>query len=166
VASRPGRPGRARRICRLLQLTSAVGLAGPGGRAKRLTHPRAPAAASSVLIIEDHRDTAATLALFLQLGCGCRVRVAPDGQAGVEEALRDPPSAIICDIGLPKKDGFQVAAEVAGALPRKPLLIAVSGYAEDEYIDRARAAGFDEYLVKPADPFAVAELLRTRAGGR
>jgi CheY-like chemotaxis protein len=119
----------------------------------------------SVLIVEDHPDVAESLRMYLELACGYRVTIARDGQAGIDAVFRDRPSAVICDIGLPRRTGFDVAEEVTRGLPRKPLLIAVSGYAEEEYADRAHAAGFDEYFVKPADPAALADLLRARAHG-
>jgi DNA-binding response OmpR family regulator len=115
----------------------------------------------SVLLVEDQPDVADSLALYLQIACRYRVSVAVDGEAGVAAARADQPDAIICDIGLPKKDGYQVAREVAAALPRRPLLIAVTGYGDDESLAKGRAAGFDHYLLKPADPGAIAEILRT-----
>jgi DNA-binding response OmpR family regulator len=63
-------------------------------------------------------------------------------------------------LGLPKKDGFQVAEELAAALPRTSLLIAVTGYGSREVEDRGRKAGFRHILVKPADPLEVERLLR------
>jgi DNA-binding response OmpR family regulator len=119
----------------------------------------APVRPLSVLVVEDQPDVAATLALFLQVCCNYRVTIAADGEAGVAAARTDPPDAVVCDIGLPKKDGFQVAREVA-ALPRRPLLIAVTGYGDDESRDKGRAAGFDHYLLKPADPHAIEAILR------
>ena len=123
-----------------------------------------PSRPLSVLLVEDQPDVADSLALFLQAVCHCRVSIARDGEAGVAAARAEEPDAVVCDIGLPKKDGFAVAREVAAALPRKPLLIAVTGYGDDEFRARGRAAGFDHYLLKPADPFAIAALLGARPG--
>src|SRR3954465_6816677 len=97
----------------------------------------APARTLSVLVVEDQPDVAATLALFLEVSCNYRVTIAADGAAGVAAAQADPPDAVVCDIGLPKKDGFQVAREVA-VLPRRPLLIAVTGYGDDESRNKGR----------------------------
>jgi CheY-like chemotaxis protein len=118
----------------------------------------------SVLIVEDQPDVAESLKLFLELCCGYDVAVATDGEAGVRTALALRPAAVVCDIGLPKKDGFQVAEEIATALPRTPLLIAVTGYGTKEVEDRARRAGFGHFIVKPADPFEVERLLREYQG--
>lgn len=113
-----------------------------------------------VLVVEDQPDVADSLAMFLEVACQCRVKVAHDGEAGVAAARADEPDAVVCDIGLPKKDGFEVAREVAASLPRKPLLIAVTGYGDDESRAKGRAAGFDHYLLKPADPMAIQAILR------
>ena len=114
----------------------------------------------SVLIVEDQPDVAESLRLFLELCGGYDVAVAPDGEAGVQTALARRPAAVVCDIGLPKKDGFQVAAEISTTMPRTPLLIAVTGYGTPDVEDRARRAGFRHFRVKPADPFQLDALLR------
>jgi len=114
-----------------------------------------------VLLVEDQHDVADSLALFLEVACHCQVCVAYDGEAGVAAARSQEPDAVVCDIGLPKKDGFQVAREVAACLPRRPLLIAVTGYGDDESRAKGRAAGFDHYLQKPADPMAIEAILRS-----
>jgi len=113
----------------------------------------------SVLIIEDQRDVADSLALFLEHVCHFRVTVARNGKAGVGAALKERPDVVVCDIGLPEMDGYQVAAALCGK-PRKPLLIAVTAYGDDEAKDRAKAAGFDHYLVKPSDPEELESIVR------
>ena len=95
---------------------------------------------------------------------GYEVAVAYDGQAGVMAARRDRPSVIICDIGLPGMDGYQVA-RVLRAEPEfeSCQLIAVTGYGDDADRGRARDAGFDRHFTKPVDPGALAELMVTAA---
>jgi DNA-binding response OmpR family regulator len=112
----------------------------------------------SVLVIEDVVDTADSLAKFLHLGAGVEVRVAYNGETGAKMAFADPPDAVVCDIGLPRLNGLHVAAELAEMKP-KPLLIAVTAYGGVYTEDLARAAGFDHYLVKPADPFEIQRLI-------
>jgi two-component system CheB/CheR fusion protein len=71
---------------------------------------------------------------------------------------------VILDIGLPKLDGYQVAQELrrqGGSPP--PLLIAVTGYGQEEYRRRSRQAGFDYHLVKPVDPDVLARLIERPA---
>ena len=112
----------------------------------------------SVLIIDDVRDTADTLAEFLQTGCGFRVAVAYDGETGVKAAQTDPPDAVVCDLGLPRLDGLRVAQALADTLSPKPLLIAVTAYGGTFRREQAMQV-FDHYLIKPADPHVVAALI-------
>jgi len=105
-----------------------------------------------ILVVEDNRDAAESLGLFLEL-CGYGVTLAYTGPEGLEAAKSVRPDIVLCDIGLPGMDGFQVA----GALRRNPetaevRLIAVTGYGQEEDRRRALEAGFDVHLVKPVDP--------------
>jgi DNA-binding response OmpR family regulator len=118
-----------------------------------------PARTASVLVIEDNMDAADSIARFLRLSSGYAVRVAYTGETGVKMAVADPPDAVICDIALPKLDGFHVAQELADLLPVKPLMIAVTAFGGTYPEERARAAGFDHYFTKPADPFAIESLI-------
>ena len=142
-----------------------AGRAAPGPRKAPPVPLPTPSRPLSVLVVEDQPDVADSLALFLEVACRCRVSVARDGEEGVAAARAQAPDAVVCDIGLPKKDGFAVAREVAAALPRRPLLIAVTGYGDDESRARGRAAGFDHYLFKPADPFEIEALLCAHRAG-
>jgi CheY-like chemotaxis protein len=112
----------------------------------------------SVLIIEDDVDTADSLARFLQFGCGYFVATARDGLSGVRIAVDNRPDVVVCDIGLPKKNGLLVAEELAEFLPR-PLLIAVTGFGDQVSQGLAEAVGFDHFLLKPADPFQIKALI-------
>ena len=114
----------------------------------------------SVLIIEDVRDTADSLAEFLRTGCGFQVSVAYDGETGVKAAQTDPPDAVVCDLGLPRLDGLRVAQALADTLSPRPLLIAVTAYGGTFRREQAMQV-FDHYLVKPADPHLVAALIET-----
>jgi CheY-like chemotaxis protein len=67
---------------------------------------------------------------------------------------------VVLDIGLPKLDGYAVAARIRGEeWGRKTTLIAVTGWGQEEDKERSRAAGFDHHLVKPVDPTALIKLL-------
>jgi PAS domain S-box-containing protein len=103
-----------------------------------------------VLIVEDNEDAAETLADVLRLG-GHEVEVAHDGTAGLRRAAEWRPDAVLCDIGLPGMDGYEVARRLraAGAGPGT-LLVALTGYALPEDLRRAHEAGFDAHLSKPA----------------
>ena len=113
----------------------------------------------SILIVEDNRDTARTLGVLLSRS-GHHVKLAHTGTEGVEFATKDPPDVVLCDLGLPEMDGF----EVAQTLRKDPALhstrmIAVSGYGQEEDRQRTEAAGFDLHLTKPVDPADLQRLL-------
>ncbi len=123
-----------------------------------VSHPR-----GLVLIVEDSADGAESLSLVLGLS-GFDIRVAHTGTAGVRLACECRPHAVVCDIGLPDLDGFGVAQ----ALRQNPdtagiRLIALTAYSDEATRSRARACGFDDFLVKPADPQALLEVLANRA---
>ncbi len=100
-----------------------------------------------VLVVEDNADAASTLREALEL-LGHEVHVAGDGDAGVDAAARLAPDVVICDIGLPGIDGYEVARRLS-ARDRCPLLVAVTGYALPEDRRRALEAGFVHHLAKP-----------------
>ncbi|WP_229451938.1 hybrid sensor histidine kinase/response regulator [Massilia niastensis] len=119
---------------------------------------QAPAAArdtderpSRILLIEDNMDACETLHTLLALA-GHEVETAADGVAGLEAARSGRFDVVICDIGLPRMDGYGVIAGLRGADVAQPFTIALSGYGQAEDRERARQAGFDRYLVKPAAP--------------
>ncbi len=120
-------------------------------------------AASRIVVIEDNLDAAEVLADVLQLE-GHEVHVAHDGRSGLELVRRVRPDLVLCDIGLPDLDGYEVAQalrrdEALGATR----LIAVSGYAQPEDRQRALEAGFDEHMAKPLSP---RDLMKALAGAR
>jgi PAS domain S-box-containing protein len=110
------------------------------------------AARRRVLVVDDNEDSADSLALLLELK-GHEVRVALDGPAALATAHAFQPEVVLLDIGLPGMDGYEVArrlrAERAGE--GGLLLVALTGYGQDEDRRRSREAGFDHHLVKPVD---------------
>ncbi|HEX9243737.1 MAG TPA: ATP-binding protein [Anaeromyxobacter sp.] len=112
-----------------------------------------------VVVIEDDADAAEALADVLGL-LGHRVRVARDGRSGLALARERMPDVILCDIGLPDMDGYEVARTVRGVgSARGTRLVALTGYAQPEDRQRALEAGFDAHLAKPPDPEALARAL-------
>ena len=110
-------------------------------------------------MVDDNEDAAESLALLLRLA-GHDVRTGHDGPAALRLARELRPQAVLLDLGLPGMDGYEVARQLrreSGA--DGPLLVAVSGYGQEEDRRRSRAAGFDYHLVKPADPVQVERLL-------
>lgn len=105
-----------------------------------------------VLVIEDNPDAAQSLSLLLE-AYGCVVTLASSGAEGLAAVRKTKPDVVLCDIGLPGMDGYRVARAVrAEALSHRTRLIALTGYGLDEDIRRAREAGFDRHMTKPADP--------------
>lgn len=107
---------------------------------------------SRILVIEDNHDSANTLALVLEAE-GHEVRVAHEGVNGLAEAAGWVPDVVISDLGLPGAvDGYGVARALRASAPTADVrLLALSGYADSDSVQRARAAGFDEHLRKPVD---------------
>lgn len=116
-----------------------------------------------ILVIEDDRDAAATLALLLQVW-GHEVEVARSGPEGIEAARRFDPAIVLCDLGLPGGlDGCGVARALrADQALAAALLIALTGYATEEDHREAMSAGFDIYLTKPVDPATLRHSLIAR----
>ncbi|OFX26013.1 MAG: hypothetical protein A2V77_05375 [Anaeromyxobacter sp. RBG_16_69_14] len=105
-----------------------------------------------VLIIEDNVDGAESLGELIRMVGGHEVHLARDGSAGIAAAHQHAPDVILCDIGLPVMDGYEVARRIrASAVAPGARLIAISGYALAEDIDRAVRAGFDYHIAKPPD---------------
>ena len=112
----------------------------------------------SILIVEDDEVQAATLATYFQVSTDYHVAVAHDGDAAIAAARQTPPDVVICDIGLPAKDGMTVVEELTRFLPRKPLFLALTGH--PDLADRLFRAGFQHYYVKPADPTVLETVIR------
>jgi CheY-like chemotaxis protein/two-component sensor histidine kinase len=126
---------------------SAPQLFAPGGQSRR------------VLLIEDNKDAAEMLAMFLEQA-GHDVLVADRGDTGISAALRHRPDIVICDIGLPGCDGYEVARRLRDEPALAScLLVAITGYGEVADQERSRRAGFVYHLTKPADPGHVLELV-------
>ncbi len=86
--------------------------------------------------------------------------MAADGREGVVKARTLQPDLVLCDIGLPEMDGYEVARAIRADPETAGLrLVALSGYALPEDVQRAIEAGFDAHLAKPPDLERVAELL-------
>ena len=116
-----------------------------------LRSPAAPRPAAQrrqhILLIDDHPDINQTLGMFLRAE-GHDVDCAIDGPSGLRMEATAHYDVVCCDIGLPGMSGYEVAKNLRGR-HSKARLIAISGYDQQEQKDRAAAAGFDHYLVKP-----------------
>ncbi len=104
-----------------------------------------------ILIVDDNRDSAESLAMLLQM-LGHEVRTAYDGETGLNIAKQLSPDIVLLDIGLPRLSGLDAAQQIRQDLGlRDTLLIAMTGYGQEEDKRRSRQAGFNEHLVKPVD---------------
>lgn len=118
-----------------------------------------PAAALRILVVDDNRDSARSLALLLQHS-GHKVETVHDGQAALEAIKKQPPDVVLMDIGLPRIDGHEVARQIRTKLGfHNMLLVAMTGYGQVEDRRRSQEAGFNAHLVKPVDLDSLFELL-------
>jgi two-component system CheB/CheR fusion protein len=121
-----------------------------------------PARATStrrVLVIEDNVDAADSLREVLEFN-GHAVEVAHSGGEGIEKCGVFRPDMILCDIGLPGMDGYEVARRLRADRSLAPAyLVALTGYALPEDLAKAKEAGFDEHIAKPASLERIEQLL-------
>ncbi len=111
-----------------------------------------------LLVVDDHQEGADTLATLLRI-MGHDVRTAYDGREAIKLAAQFHPHAVLLDIGLPGMNGYEVAAELKTFRQNPMVLIAVSGYGQDEDRRRSSLAGFDRHLVKPVDPAKLVQII-------
>jgi two-component system, sensor histidine kinase len=127
--------------------------------------PRGPELLRSlgkVLIADDNRDAAETLAAVLRFS-GHEVMTAFSGTEALEIAMREHPQALLLDIGMPGLNGYEVARRIRlEAWGRRALLVALTGWGQHDDKQRAMVAGFDEHLTKPVDPAMLGRLLAAR----
>ncbi len=161
-----------RRLVELHQGTVEALSAGPGQGSEFIVHlpllgaglvadepdegSPGPRAASSIgrriLIVDDNRDAAETLAMLLSLN-GHEVRLAFEGNSALDVAREFGPELVFLDIGMPGMDGYQVARALRADLKvRDSTLVALTGWGQEEDRRQSREAGFDHHLVKPVEP--------------
>jgi PAS domain S-box-containing protein len=126
--------------------------------------PPSPMAAKRILVVDDNRDSASSLAALLELS-GNAVRTAHDGFEAVRLTEEFEPDVVLLDIGLPGIDGYEAARRIRSlARGRKILLVAVTGWGQSEDRKRSRQAGFDHHMVKPLRASALETLLANFSG--
>jgi PAS domain S-box-containing protein len=112
-----------------------------------------------VLVADDYADSAATLAELLRFD-GKEVEVAYDGIEAVERATTFRPEVVLLDIAMPKLNGYDAARKIRGEpWGRGVVLIAISGWGQEQDRQRSREAGFDGHLAKPVDYAMLLELI-------
>ena len=137
-----------------------LGQPAPPKRAAEAVEASTPGPSRRILVVDDNRDAADSLGAILAI-MGHDIELAYDGTEAVSKAQSARFDAVLLDIGMPGMNGY----EVAGQLRRMPLgdemlLVALTGWGQEDDKRRAVEAGFDHHLTKPVDAGAVAALLR------
>ncbi|MEO7774782.1 MAG: ATP-binding protein [Steroidobacteraceae bacterium] len=119
----------------------------------------APHTALRLLIVDDNRDGADSLAMLLDVD-GYDTRTAYTGPEALQIAAQFRPQVVLCDIGLPEMNGHEVARHLrANPINADMTLVALTGWGSAEDRRRSREAGFDHHLTKPVAPEAVEKML-------
>jgi signal transduction histidine kinase len=127
--------------------------------------PESPGHRLRVLVVDDNRDSAKSMALLLELE-GHEVLTAHDGSSALEVGLRERPDLILLDIGLPGLNGFQTCQAMRAGGLQDAVIVAVTGYGQDKDRQQSQQAGFDAHQVKPVDLQAIRDLLAQGRGPR
>jgi signal transduction histidine kinase len=116
-----------------------------------------------ILVVDDHRDGADTIATLLSC-MGHEVRKVNDGDAALQEAAAFRPQMVLLDIGLPTLSGYEVCQRIRQeSWGRSIMIVAMTGWGDREAQNKVRAAGFDRHLVKPIDEAGLQEALHAAA---
>jgi PAS domain S-box-containing protein len=116
-----------------------------------------------VLVVDDSRDLAQSIKILLELS-GHDVRMAHDGPAALEAYRSYKPDVVLLDVGLPGMSGYEVASRLRTERETDAtMVVAVSGYGQEEDKLRALEAGFDLHMTKPVDPIRLGALLASRS---
>jgi CheY-like chemotaxis protein len=116
-----------------------------------------------ILIVDDNCDSAASLATLLKRS-GNETLVAHDGEEAVEAAASQLPDVILLDIGLPKLNGFEACRRIRQfQWAKNVLIIALTGWGQEEDRRKSTEAGFDNHLIKPVDHAELMKLLGSRS---
>lgn len=119
-------------------------------------------AKTKILAVDDNRDAANVLALTLKV-LGNEVRTAYDGMDALRIAEEFRPEIMLLDIGMPRVDGYETAKRLRQEpWGKQVLLIALTGWSQEEDQRRTQEAGFDYHFVKPLDPVAFQGIIRAQ----
>jgi CheY-like chemotaxis protein len=114
-----------------------------------------------ILVVDDNVDAADSIALLLGMD-GFEARSVHGSLAALDTVGSFKPDVVLLDIGLPVLDGYEVAQRLRVFRWEQPIrIVALSGYGQQADREKAARAGFDDYLVKPVEPTALTEFLRS-----
>jgi CheY-like chemotaxis protein len=119
--------------------------------------------ARRVLVVDDNRDAADTLSTLLG-ALGVTVAIAYSGRDALDAIATFGPDIVLLDIGMPDMDGYETSRRIRAKYANDVLLVALTGWGQDEDLRQSRAAGFDHHLVKPPDIERLREILSEPAG--
>lgn len=143
-------------IVRLPALVGAATTSAPPEEAVPASSPQ-----YQILIADDLKDSTDSLALLFRV-LGHEVHTAYDGEAALREVARLKPEVVLLDIGMPKLNGYEVCRRIREqAWGREILIIALTGWGQEDDRRRTEEAGFDHHIVKPVDPAEIMRLLTT-----
>jgi signal transduction histidine kinase/ActR/RegA family two-component response regulator len=118
-----------------------------------------------VLVIDDNHDAATVMAMLVE-EVGAECRTAHDGTGGLREMRDFRPHLVLLDIGMPGMDGYETCRRIRRDFGDEMVVVALTGFGQEEDKERAARAGFSAHLTKPADPAVLASLLRQCSAGR
>ena len=157
IEAKSGGPGRGSEFVVRLPVAAATPTREPAWPGDDDGQPPGPK--RRVLIVDDNRDSADSLAMLLQIK-GHEVGTAYDGERAVEVAGALRPEVVLLDIGMPKLNGYDACRHIrAQPWGKGMFLIALTGWGQEEDRRRTEAAGFNHHIVKPVDPAVLMELL-------
>jgi len=149
-------PGRGSEF--VVRLPVAVEGKGHGKEGGVGSEKVAPAPKFRILVVDDNNDSADSLSILLRM-MGNEVHTAYDGLEAVGAAATLHPDVALLDIGLPKLNGYEAARQIRELRGSDTVLIALTGWGQDEHLRRSKEAGFDHHIIKPVDFEALMKLL-------
>ena len=136
-----------------------VALSAAGDEPTVQTDPVDPITRHRILVVDDNVDAANSLSQLLEM-LGNEVITFYDGESGIQAARKFRPSILLCDIGMPKMNGYDTARRIrAEEWGKNTILVALTGYGQMNDLQKSADAGFDHHLVKPLDVDALMALL-------
>jgi CheY-like chemotaxis protein len=127
-----------------------------------MSSPSIPRKSVHVLIVDDNEDATETLSILLEMR-DCTTARAHSGQEALDAFENKQPDLVLLDLGLPDIDGYAVASRMR-AKSELPMLVALTGAADDETAQAVRRTGFAHHLVKPVDLTALDRIIQRAAG--